>query len=107
LIMSTTYTFSKMVEEAVRLPGSTQDDTDSYIDPIGIRNRGLSFSDRPHRITASGVWEIPIGRGKQFLNDTNRFVNYVIGGWEIAPLYIYNSGRPWNLPTNVEIVDPN
>jgi hypothetical protein len=41
------------------------------------------------------------------LNDTNRFINYAIGGWEIAPLYIYNSGRPWNLPTNVEIVDPN
>ena len=105
--MSSTYTFSKTIEEGIQQPGQ-QDDTASFIDQVTrTLNRSLAFSDRPHRFTVSGVWEIPIGRGRKFLGDTNRIVDAFLGGWELAPLYVFNSGRPWQFGNNIEIYDAN
>jgi hypothetical protein len=107
LSLNSTYTFSKTIEEAIQQPGQ-QDDTASYIDDVArIKNRSLAFSDRPHRLTVSGVWELPFGKGRKYLGGSNRFVDLFIGGWQAAGMYIYNSGRPWQLPTDVEIVDPD
>jgi hypothetical protein len=107
LTVSTTYTFSKTIEEAIQQPGQ-QDTTEAFIDSVArIKNRSLAFSDRPHRFTASGVWELPVGRGKRFLNVENGLVNGVLGGWQLAGLYIFNTGRPWQFPGNVEVVDPD
>ena len=104
LSISGTYTFSKTMEQGIQQPGQ-QDSTSSYIDDIArIINRSLAFSDRPHRITISGTWQIPFGKGRKFLADTNRFADLLVGGWEMAGLYIFNSGRPWQLPGNVDIV---
>jgi len=104
LTMSATYTLSKQMEEALEYPGS-QDNTAAYIDDVAkIKNRSLSFSDRPHRFTLSGVWDLPVGRGKKFLGGSGRLVDGAIGGWELAGAYIFNSGRPWQLPGNVDFV---
>lgn len=105
--VSATYTFSKTIEEAIQQPGQ-QDNTAAFIDDVArIKNRSLAFSDRPHRFTISGVWELPFGRGRRFLGSANRLVDGLLGGWQMAGLYIFNSGRPWQLPGNVDIVDPN
>ena len=104
LTMSATYTLSKQMEEALEYPGS-QDGTTAYIDDVAkIKNRSLSFSDRPQRFTISGVWELPVGKGKKFLGGSGRLVDGAIGGWELAGAYIFNSGRPWQLPGNVDFV---
>jgi hypothetical protein len=105
--VSGTYTFSKTIEEAIEQPGQ-QDNTVSYIDAVaGIKTRGLAFSDRPHRITISSVWELPIGKGRRFMSNAGGVTNLLLGGWEMAGMFIFNSGRPWQIPGNVEIVDPN
>ncbi|MFN0086480.1 MAG: carboxypeptidase regulatory-like domain-containing protein [Blastocatellia bacterium] len=107
LSVSGTYTFSKTIEEAIQQPGQ-QDSTSSYIDDIArIKNRSLAFSDRPHRFTISGVWELPFGKGRKFLGGVNRWADLLVGGWQASGLYIFNSGRPWQLPGNVDIVDPD
>jgi len=107
LSLSSTYTFSKSIEEATQLPGQ-QDNTASYIDDVAqIKNRSLSFADRPHRFTISGVWELPFGKGRRLLGNAGKPLDLLFGGWEAAGSYIFNSGRPWQLPGNVDIVDPN
>ncbi|MFN8005081.1 MAG: TonB-dependent receptor [Acidobacteriota bacterium] len=107
LQVSTTYTFSKTIEEAIQQPGQ-QDSTASYIDDVArIKNRSLAFSDRPHRFTISGVWELPFGKGRRWLGNSNRLTDLLVGGWQAAGMYIFNSGRPWQLPGNVDIVDPD
>ena len=104
LTMSGTYTLSKSVEEATQLPGQ-QDSTASYIDDVAkIKNRSLSFADRPHRLTISGVYDFPFGKGKKFLANANRAVDLALGGWTLAGAYIFNSGRPWQLPGNVDYI---
>ena len=66
-----------------------------------LENSGPYFSHRKHRITASGVWELPWPRAAR------DFVGMLLGGWSIAPMFIYQSGQPWDMPGNVDLaVDP-
>ena len=55
------------------------------------------FAQRKHRITASGVYQLP-GR------DQKGIVGRVLGGWSLAPMFVFQSGQPWDLPGNVELV---
>lgn len=88
-----TYTFSKMIEQ------------NDYIDSIARTiSKHPYFADRPHRITMSGVWELPIGQGRYFLGDAPKVVDYLIGGIEFAGTFIFQSGKPWEIPDNVEYV---
>ncbi|MDQ3255431.1 MAG: TonB-dependent receptor [Acidobacteriota bacterium] len=88
-----TYTFSKMIEQ------------NGYIDSARrTMNRSPYFADRPHRFTASGVWELPVGKGQYFLGNASKVVDMLFGGIEFAGTYIFQSGQPWELPGNVEYV---
>ncbi len=72
----------------------------NVIDPVNrVFGRSLQTNDRPQIITLSGVYFVPVGRGRQFLGHSNPIVDAAIGGWEIAPSYVFNSGNPWN-PNN-------
>jgi len=37
-----------------------------------------------HHITFNGIVDMPFGRGKHFLSNSNRFVDEIVGGWQIA-----------------------
>jgi hypothetical protein len=50
----------------------------------------LSNNGRPHRITVSGVYQLPFGKGRRFLK--TGVPNVVLGGWEIAGSYQYQPG---------------
>jgi hypothetical protein len=94
LALAGTYTFSKMIELG-------NNGGNAFLDDIAkTLNKSVYFTDRPHRITMSGVYELPIGQNKLLLGNVNRFVDLVVGGWEMAGAYIFNSGRPWDLPGN-------
>lgn len=41
---------------------------------------------------ASYVYELPAGRGRALLSNTNRFVNGVLGGWTTAGIFTITSG---------------
>jgi hypothetical protein len=63
---------------------------------------GPYFTHREHRFAASGVWEFPFGR------DRSGILGALLQGWSVAPMFIYQSGQPWRMPTNVELVgDPS
>ena len=61
-----------------------------------ILSRTLDGNDVTHRVTLSGVYYLPVGRGRRFLGSSNRLVDAAIGGWELAALYIYETGHPWS-----------
>lgn len=69
-----------------------------YVDAVsGLLNEGPYFSQRKHRIAASGVWELPWYRGERSLK------GYLLGGWSLAPAMVYQSGQPWDMPGNVDL----
>ena len=56
-------------------------------------------NDVNHSITFSGVGTLPFGRNRLLLSNANRFVDTIVNGWQIAPLYTYYSGFAWR-PTD-------
>jgi len=70
--------------------------------------------DVRHIINVNAIWSLPIGRGQWLLSDSNKVVNGILGGWQIAGIYRWNSGLPapnffddarwatnWNAQSNV------
>jgi len=65
----------------------------AYVDEVSLlKNRGPYFSQRKHRLTASGVWELP------WLRNQRSVAGYILGGWSIAPMLVFQSGQPWDMP---------
>jgi Carboxypeptidase regulatory-like domain/TonB dependent receptor len=41
------------------------------------------------------VYELPFGKGKQFMSGASRGLDYVIGGWQVSNTLNWSSGLPW------------
>jgi len=54
----------------------------------------IAAQDRPQRLTFSGVWEMPVGKGRTFANKAPRWVDAFIGGWQVQGFYEAQSGPP-------------
>jgi len=96
LMFSGFYTFSKTID--------SQDDDNSGNVSTGpgvapIQNRGLEKAragyDRNHRLIGVATYELPVGKGRHFLN-RGGFLNAVFGGYEIAWIQTLESGNPLN-----------
>jgi hypothetical protein len=79
------YTFSKFMEATNYL---------NPADPMPVEV--ISDFDVPHRFVASGIWEIPVGKGRAFGGDFGGVTNAFLGGWQLAAIYTRQSGAPLN-----------
>jgi hypothetical protein len=52
----------------------------------------LNPNTRPNRIVWSSVWELPFGKGRQFL--ASGPLQHVVGGWQLSWIYQYQTGAP-------------
>jgi hypothetical protein len=43
-----------------------------------------SDTNRNQLFVLRGIYELPFGKNKMFLNNTSRWVNYFVGGWQLA-----------------------
>jgi len=43
------------------------------------------------------VYELPVGRGKHFLGNSNAFEDAIVGGWQISGISTMQAGTPFNL----------
>jgi hypothetical protein len=55
---------------------------------------GPAGYDVRNNLSAIGVYELPLGRGKQFLSGVNSWEDQVIDGWRIATALVAYSGLP-------------
>jgi hypothetical protein len=67
----------------------------------------LSALDRPHRLAASGIWEVPVGRGRHFGAGMHRALDFAIGGWQIGGIVIKQSGPPLGFGNVIFNGDPD
>jgi hypothetical protein len=56
--------------------------------------RGLTVNDVRHRFTFSGMYELPFGKGRRWLANSNALVNGILGGWEFTALASFQTGFP-------------
>jgi hypothetical protein len=57
--------------------------------------KGPSDTNRNQLFVLSGVYQLPFGQGKMFGNTRNRWVNYGIGGWQLAGDTTWEGGLPF------------
>ena len=46
-----------------------------------------------HRLTFAATWEVPFGKGRQYMGSAPRIMDAVLGGWNITPTGFWRSGR--------------
>ena len=63
-----------------------------------INNRDLNYAwsdfDRRHVFNLQYVWELPFGKGRKLGSEIPLAADWLIGGWQLAGLVNYSSGRP-------------
>jgi hypothetical protein len=62
---------------------------------------GPSDTNRGQDFVLSGLYELPFGQHKTFLNSSSVWSNYLVGGWELAGTTTWESGLPFT-PTYAE-----
>lgn len=77
------YQWSKLLERRSRL---------NELDPF--LEKRIAAEDRPHRLVASGSYELPFGRGKLFLSSAPGVVNQIVGGWNLNAILTLQPGGP-------------
>ena len=66
---------------------------------------GSENGDRRHVISATGLYELPLGRGKRFA--TSGIANRVLGGWYASGIYTWGTGRPVCIGADGDYGAPN
>ena len=75
------YTLSKSLDDASGLQTSGVYGSAFILNPLRQRdNRSVSDFDIRHIVNFNSIWELPFGRGRHFLNGSNKWVNGIIGG---------------------------
>ncbi len=96
-----TYTYSKTLTDAVDLlnGGSLNGYRAPFVPGLGTRfDWGLAPFDIRHVFHLSGGYELPVGKGKQFLGSANKLEDSVLGGWSLNYLVTLQGGQPINIP---------
>jgi hypothetical protein len=97
-----TYTWSHALDDA--------SDAGGLFTAIGNRQPALipyideftnSVFDIRNRFTLNGNYELPFGRGRQFLSSSPRWADELVGGWSSSLTYAAQTGTPFSVSPNV------
>lgn len=105
LLFNLGYTLSKSIDNLSTDPvaatsggGLTATAARTPADGRNYKNeRSRSDFDQRHVLNLSGIYELPVGKGKPLFRNANRVVNTVIGGWSVNTIYTYQSGEPFTV----------
>jgi hypothetical protein len=101
--MNVRYTWSKSMD-TMSIDGA------EFVSPSNSFNpgldRALSDFDRPHTFTTSLRYMLPIGKSRHFGSEMPRYMDWVLGGWDLGAMYIRESGAPFSVVSGVETLYP-
>jgi hypothetical protein len=70
----------------------------------------ISDQDTPNRLSVSGIFELPFGKGRKFLSNAGGLTEALLGGWQVQGVYSYQTGFPvpfGNPATNTSFAPTN
>jgi hypothetical protein len=85
------YTYSKTIQ------GDGYQNGWPYQDPFQVH--WLAGSDRTHVFTATSVYDLPFGRGRQLLSSPGHGLGYLVNDWQLSGVFSAQSGTPVGLDT--------
>lgn len=69
--------------------------TNTYYNIDATQAYGPNDNTRSHVFLASGIYELPFGKGKMFLNSAPKAVDYIVSGWQMNTVWQLQSGLPF------------
>jgi hypothetical protein len=99
MMLDANYTWSKEIDNT-----DTVEDNQGFNAGGGARggnhslsdfslNRRLGYSDIPHRLVATFLYELPFGKGKRF-GASSALVSAIAGGWQLSGSAVWQTGFP-------------
>ncbi|HKX32917.1 MAG TPA: TonB-dependent receptor [Blastocatellia bacterium] len=82
--INASYTFAKFMEATDLLNAGDPAPTEM-----------ISASDIPHRLTVSGIYELPFGKGRRFLPGLSSWASHLVSGWQVSGIYAMQVGAPF------------
>ncbi len=62
-------------------------------------NKAVAWGPNPYNrnqvFVANVIYELPIGKGKTYMGNASRAMDYVVGGWQVTNTLTYGTGLPW------------
>jgi hypothetical protein len=93
------YTWSKSLDEKSAASGIAGDAGAGT--PMNTYDQkadyGPSSYDATNRFVASGVYTLPIGRGKRVFSTANKATDVLIGGWQLNGIALFQTGLPYSI----------
>ena len=95
LSVLTSYTNGKLINDSFASAGSGGGGGEYRVGRFNRRlERAIDQDDVSQRLVISGVYELPFGKGKQFLAGVNSITQAVLGGWQVNGIATAQTGFP-------------
>ena len=92
------YTYSKAQTDSIGYygAGGQAGPQSAYVQNLYDRKAewGNSYIDVTHNMVISSVYQLPIGKGKQFGSGMNKLADAVVGGWQLGGIFTAHTGFP-------------
>ena len=92
------FTWSHAIDDLVEVGNGTSNESAVVPWNVGL-NRGNSYTDVRRQWTFSAAYELPVGKGKRWLN-RGGVADVFLGGWQLASLVTMRSGIPFTVVTS-------
>lgn len=69
--------------------------TNLYYNQDATLAYGPNDNQREHVYYLAGLWELPFGKGRPYLNSLGRAADMIVGGWQMNTLFTWSSGLPF------------
>jgi hypothetical protein len=103
LSLQASYTFGKSLDNNSSFFGSSGE-TGFFADSRNPgADHGPSAFDVRHQVVVSYLYELPFGRNRAFMRDTNRFIDSIVGGWNISGITNWHTGFPFSVFANTAV----
>ena len=89
------YTWSKSIDTTSGIRTSDSDTLFSQDGRCMLCERGLSAFDNRHRLVISGLYDLPMGKGRK-MDIQNKFLDAIVGGWQVGGITTWRAGFPIN-----------
>ena len=91
LVFINSYTWGKTLDIVSDTEGAT-------LNPYNFNyDRALADFDIKHNYVSTVNYELPFGRNRKFGNNTNGFVQRLIGGWQVNMIMLARTGLPFTV----------
>ncbi|MBL8125307.1 MAG: carboxypeptidase regulatory-like domain-containing protein [Pyrinomonadaceae bacterium] len=93
------YTFSKSTDDVSGLQTDGSYGGQFLLNPLRQQdNHALSDFDATHVVNANFLFDLPVGRGRKWFSDMNKWADAFVGGWSLNGIYRWNTGQPISPP---------